>query len=305
MLGIHFLVNVPIGVLALVLATRWVPSREAAKTDAMPDLFGAGVLALAIGALSLALVKSDVWGWSSALTLTTLALSFAALAWFGVRSSRHLSPVVELSLLRVRSFAWANVAVVTFSVGFAANLLANILWMQHAWHYSALRTGLGVAPGPLTVLVFAAVGQTLSRKLSVGIVAAAGCLLCGSGSVLVLLSVGPAPSYVTDMLPGWMIFGAGVGLALPTILSVATVDLPAARTATGSAVVTMARQVGTVVGVSMLVALLGHASSYEATHLGLERVWWASATIGVIAAASSLGMSPRTRAASRAALASG
>jgi EmrB/QacA subfamily drug resistance transporter len=292
-----FLVNLPVGAVALFGAARWVPESRDATAKSLPDLLGAAQIALAIGALALALVKGNVWGWSSPMTIATLLFVVVSLRSFWLRSMRHPSPVVEPSLLGVRTFAWANVAVVAFSVGFAANLLANILWMQSVWGYSPLRTGFGIAPAPLMVLVFSTIAQLVSGRVSVGQIAALGCLLCGIGSIAIRSSVGATPSYVTEMLPGWLIFGAGVGLALPTMLSVATVGLPPSRTATGSAIVTMGRQVGSVLGVSLLVALLGRAGSHDATYVGFQRVWLANALIAIVAAASAFGMTTRDRAA--------
>lgn len=81
-------------------------------------------------------------------------LAAAAIAGVGVfwaRSSRQRSPVVEPALLKLRVIAWSNLVCLAFSVGFAANLVAVISWIQQVWQYSALRTGLGIAPGPLMV----------------------------------------------------------------------------------------------------------------------------------------------------------
>lgn len=288
-----FLVNLPVGVIALIGAARWVPESRDSTAKTLPDLIGAAQIALAIGALALALVKGNTWGWSSPTTIATLMFVVVGLRLFWLRSLRHPSPVVEPALLGVRTFAWANVAVLAFSVGFAANLLANILWMQNEWGFSPLQTGLGIAPAPLMVLVFSTIAQLVSRRVSVGRIAALGCLLCGIGAFAIRSSVGATPSYLTEMLPGWLTFGAGVGLALPTMLSVATVGLPPSRTATGSAIVTMGRQVGSVLGVSLLVALLGHPENYDARYVGFERVWLVNAVIAGVAALSAFGMTSR------------
>lgn len=287
-----FLVNVPIGILALVAAARLVPDVREDRTGPVPDLVGSAVLALGIGALALALVQGPDWGWHSAGVLGGFAIAILALATFARRCSVHPAPVIEVALLRVRAFAWSNVTSLVFSIAFAANLLAVILWMQDVWSYSALETGLAVAPGPLMVPVFAALAQRVAHKIPAGRIAAAGCLVMGAGVLLMLFSLGAEPAYATQMLPGWLIGGMGVGLALPTILSAATADLPPARAATGSAVVNMSRQLGSVLGISVLVAVLGSPSSYAATHTAFLHAWWFIAGAVLLAVPAALGMTP-------------
>ena len=289
-----FLVNVPIGLLALAFAARVVPESRDPQAGSIPDLPGAGLLALAVGALALGLVEAPTWGWLSPRTWGAILLAAMCLAGFWRRSLHHESPVVEPALLRVRAFAWSNATALVFGVAFAGNLLVNILWMQEVWHYTALRTGLGVAPGPLMVPVFAAVAQSIAHRVPAGRIAAAGCLLLGAGLALSVLLLGREPAYLAELLPCSIIGGAGVGLGLPTILSTATTDLPPARAATGSAIVNMSRQVGTVLGVSVLVALLGSPIGYPAVHGAFDHVRWAMVIACVIAAAAATGMTPRS-----------
>jgi hypothetical protein len=225
--------------------------------------------------------------------LGCLAGAVLGVAIFWRRSGRHSAPVIEPALLRVRSFAWSNVTAVAFTIAFAAGLLANILWLQEVWHYSALRTGLAIAPGPLMVPLFAAVAQRVAHRVPVGWIAAAGCTLFAAGTLVIQFSLGAHVAYLSDALPGWLLTGAGVGLALPTILSQATVDLPAHRAATGSAVVNMSRQIGTVLGVSVLVALLGSPQGYAATHAVFGHARWAVVAAALLGAVAALRMTPR------------
>ncbi|ORM02528.1 DHA2 family efflux MFS transporter permease subunit [Prescottella equi] len=279
-----FLINVPIGVILLWTAARTVPeSRD--PHPAPVDGAGAVLLAFGVGAVSLALVQGPEWGWTHAATLAAAILGVLALVWFARRTMRHDSPLLDPALLRVRPFAWSNVTAIAFSASFAAGLLVNILWMQNQWGYSALRTGLAVAPGPMLVPLFAVIGQLLSRRIPSGTVAALGSALWGAGIVLVLAGVDATPNYAAGMLPGWIVGGAGVGLALPTILATAAATLPPALGATGSAVVNTARQLGSVLGIAILVALL--ASS------GFTAAWWAVAALAAVGAVTALGMSPR------------
>ena len=289
-----FIVNVPIGIAALIVARRIVPDSRDLAVSRTPDLGGAAAIAVGIGALALALVQGPDWGWSSTADAAAFAVAAAALVVFWRRSTRHPLPVVEPALLRVATFAWSNVTAVLFSVAFAGGLLAIVLWLQDVWDYSALRTGLAIAPGPLMVPVFAAVAQRLAARVPAGLLAALGCLLFGVGTALLALSVDVSPSYTTGVLPGWLVGGVGVGFALPTIISSATADLPQARAATGSAVVTMARQIGFVLGVSVLVAVLGTPSGPDAVLAAFQSAWWVIAAVAGAAAVTALRMTPRS-----------
>ncbi|HVS67134.1 MAG TPA: MFS transporter [Mycobacteriales bacterium] len=291
-----FLVNLPVGVAGLVAAHRWVPDSRDVSVERVPDLVGAGYLAVGVGALALGLVKGPDWGWASAADTAAFVMAAVTTAAFWLRSGKHDLPVIELSLLRVRAFAWSNVTAVLFNIGFGAGLLGIVLWLQDAWHYTPIRTGLAIAPGPLMVPVFAAVSQRLASRVSVGVIASMGCLLFAAGTMLVARSVGSEPSYVAQVLPGWIVGGMGVGFAFPTIMSAATADLPPARSSTGSAVVSMSRQIGLVLGVSVFVGIIGTPTGYAATHQVFQHAWWVIAGAAVSAAVTAVGMTPRSAA---------
>jgi EmrB/QacA subfamily drug resistance transporter len=288
-----FLVNLPIGVAALVAAALWVPTSRDPSVARIPDVLGALLLATSIGALTLALVKGPDWGWTSAPTDVAWSTTILALFGFLASSARHEAPVIAPALLRVRAFAWANVTALLFAVPFAAALLTNILWLQLVWHYSAIETGFAVAPGPMMVPLFAAVAHRLSHRIPIGVLVSLGCLLFAAGTTITSLRVGQMPHYATDLLPGWLIGGAGVGFALPAILSSATADLPAAQAATGSAVVNMSRQIGTALGVSLVVAVLGTPIGYAAAHTAFQHTWTTLAAVAVLAALTAPPMTPK------------
>jgi MFS family permease len=288
-----FLVNAPVGVLAIAGTLRWVPDSRDTSVTRLPDLRGAALLALGVGTLVLGLVKAPTWGWGDWRTDLGWFAAAALLIGFVLSSRRHPSPVVAAELVRVRAFAWSNVTALLFSAAFAAALLSVVLWLQQVWHYSAIRTGLAVAPGPLMVPLFTAIGHRLTRRLPIGVVVGLGCLAFGLGSVIILSSVGEHPAYVSEVLPGWLVGGMGVGLALPAILSAATADLPPAHAAAGSGVVNMSRQIGTAIGVSILVAVLGTPIGYAAAHTAFRDGWAALAVIAFAGAVTALGMTPR------------
>ena len=288
-----FLVNIPVGILALVVAARIVPASRDLTSTRLPDAAGAVLLTAAVGGMALGLVKSPDWGWTSGGTTASFAVAAAGLAIFWWRSHRHHTPIVDPALMKVPAFAWSNVTAIAFSAAFAGGLLAAVLWLQEVWGYSPLRTGLAIAPGPVMVPLFAALTQRFGSRVAPGRVAAVGCVLFGTAYLVVVLSIGAEPSYLLHFLPAWLLGGIGVGLALPTIMSAATADLPPDRTATGSAIINMSRQIGAVLGISVLIAVLGSPHGYTATHTVFVHAWLVIAAVSLLAGVSALGMTPR------------
>jgi len=291
-----FLVNVPVGVAALVVGARLLPA-PARHRERLPDLAGALMLALAIGALTLGLVRGESWGWTSARVLGSLAASVVLGGWFLARSARHPRPVLELGLLRVRSFAAASLGMLLFNTAFAAMLLSSVVWMQSVWGWSALRTGLAFAPGPLMVPPVAVLAGRVAHRTGPAVLAVAGSLLSAAGALVWVARLGVRADYLRDVLPGSLLTGIGVGLVLPTLMAASAAALPPHRFATGSAVVTMARQVGLTIGVAMLVALLGTPHSASEAVVAYRRGWVFIALASLAAAVASLGLVPRRTAA--------
>jgi hypothetical protein len=117
--------------------------------------------------------------------------------------------------------------------------------------------------------------------------------LFGGAYALLPLVMTESPSYAVHFLPLWLLGGIGVGLALPTIMSAATADLPPASSATGSAIINMSRQIGAVLGISVLVAVLGSPSGYAVTHAHFVHAWLVIAAVGIAGGVAALRMSPR------------
>ncbi|MFF7474249.1 MFS transporter [Streptomyces sp. NPDC008092] len=257
-----FLVNIPFGLLAIALAARLVSDARHEQDARVPDLLGGVLLIVVVGALALGIVKAPGWGWSDTRVVTSLAVAVVGLVAFLFRSARHRVPVVDLSLFRDRIFASANLAGMLQVASFGSLLLSSILWMQDHWHYSAIRTGCAGLPGPVGFAAAATISETLQRRFRIpaGAVAAVGSAIASAGILLFVLLLHDDPNYLSGAFPCWLLFGFGAGLALPAVVSSATVGLRPEEAATGSAIVTMSTQIGSVVGISVLVAVLGTAS---------------------------------------------
>jgi EmrB/QacA subfamily drug resistance transporter len=281
-----FLVNVPIGVVLAVFAVRVLSeTREPAGAPA-PDLGGAALLTAAIGSLAFGIVRAADWGWGDGRTLALLAAAAVLLGAFWLRSLRHAAPIVEPELLRNRTFALANAGALLFFMAFGAMLLGNVLFLTEVWHHSVLRAGLEIAPGPAAAALFAVPGGLVAARLGERVTGAAGSLLFATGGAIWLASVGTAPDYAASILPGMLLGGAGVGLVIPSLTSAATACLPPARFATGSAVLSMSRQIGVALGVAVLVSVVGTPSPADA--LASFQEGWTFIVVAALAAAAVL-----------------
>jgi len=258
-----FWINVPVGLAAIMLAARVVPESRDEHTRGRPDLAGAALLALSVGLVALALVKVPVWGWGSARFLGLLAAAVASGVAMVIRSHRHHAPVIELGLLRSRMFSGTFAASILYYAGFGAFVLTWVEFLTGVWHYSAVRAGLAIAPGPLMVLPFARlVSPWLAAKLGgPGRVAVAGALVNAGAQVLWYVLLTAEPHYLTRMLPVQLLGGAGVGLAIPSLIGAGSMALPPDRFGTGSGILNMARQIGTVLGVAGVIAILAGAAA--------------------------------------------
>jgi len=275
-----FWINLPVGLLLLYGAIRYVPDVRHNLGTPLPDLAGAMVLVLAVGGLVLGLVEGSEWGWTSGRVLGAFATSVLGMAVFARRTLRHPSPIIAPALLAVPAFRWANLATLVFNSAFGAALLGAILWLQQAWGYGALQTGLAIAVGPLAVPITSLLAHRLFPGARPGHMIAAGSLLFAVSALWQGMAISTTPAYATGFLPAWVLGGVGVGLAMPSLLAAATATLPPAQASTGGGIVTMARQVGLALGVSLLVTIVDGADP----EIGFARAWYAVA-LGMFLAA--------------------
>ena len=261
-----FYVNVPIGLAAIAIGWRRLP-QVPGHPVLRPDALGALLVTAGVGLLTLGLVKGNDWGWGAPQTIVSLVAAVTALGLFALHCARSRNPLIDGALFRIRAFTGSSVVAIVFSIAFGAMLLSLVLWCQDVWGWSALQTGLGVAPGPLMVPLFSfLVAGRLIARYGPGRVIAAGATIYAAGATWWTLRAGLDPNYAGQMLPGMLMTGIGVGLTLPTFMSTGASALPPHAFATGSAVVNMLRQVGLAVGVAVLIAVIG------TPHTGAEQV---------------------------------
>jgi EmrB/QacA subfamily drug resistance transporter len=288
-----FVVNLPIGLVSLAAGLRLLPHPARHEREPLPDLVGAALVTIAVGALTGALVQAPSWGWGSPATVGLLVLSGVSGATFLRRCATHPHPLFELSLFSLRGFALANAGTFVFSVGFSIMLLANVLWCQDIWHYSALRTGFAMVPGPALVPVVTVLSARSVRRFGAGPLVMLGSALFAASMLWQVGFVHTDPDYLRDLLPSMVLGGSGVGLALGTLIATGVTSLPGQRSATGSAMVNAGRQIAAAVGVAILVSLIGvQVQPHSAGHF--RTAWFLAAMLSVLTGLIAVGL-PRPR----------
>lgn len=251
-----FALNVPVGLIALALGRRLLDESRA-ETAAPPDVAGATLLAGSTGLLALGLLQANAWGWTDSRTLGAWATAVALAVALAARSRRHPAPIIESSLWRVRSFAVANVAQFVFGAAFLAAPLVGALLLTGVWGYSTLEAGLALAPGPLAAGIAAVIAGRIADRAGQRAVVLPGTVIYAAGLSWQALALSAAPDLLGAWLPGQVLSGAGVGLVLPALTSAAARSLPPERFATGMALSLTSRQLGIVLGIAVVVALIG------------------------------------------------
>lgn len=251
-----FIVNVPIGLMTLLIGARVLPEIREKASARLPDPISVASLLGAVTFLILATVQGSSWGWLSPAILGLLAAALIAALITVRRSLTVANALLEPSLFSGREFTTSAIALFLFFIAFAVWLLITVLFLQDLWHYSALKAGLAIAPGPMVAAVFALNSGRITGRFGRTASAVAGAVLIAVSAIYWEIAAPASPSYLIGFLPGLILGGAGAGLAQAPLFAAAG-TLAAERTTTGSAVLNMARQVGSAVGVALLVALLG------------------------------------------------
>ncbi|MGH3279585.1 MAG: MFS transporter [Trebonia sp.] len=244
-----FLVNVPIGVVALAV-TVWRVSESKVSSPAPPDwpgfaLFTAGLFGLVYG-----LIRAGENSWSDTGVIISLAAGVVLLAAFGVAESRAAHPMFDLSLLRVPTFTGGSIAAFTMNGSLFALLLYLVIYLQDILGYSALGAGLRIALISVAELVTAVIAGRLSERVPARWLVGPGLLLVGIG--LIVMGGLSGDSSWTHLIPGFIVSGLGAGLVNPPLASTAIGVVPPEQAGMASGVNNTFRQVGIAAGIAAL-----------------------------------------------------
>jgi EmrB/QacA subfamily drug resistance transporter len=254
---IVYLVTAPAALVAFAASLKFVGRSRADEVEGRLDLAGTALATMAIGLLILSISQGTAWGWTSPTTLGALVASLLLGALFLVRSSRHPTPLLNLSLFRVPQVAVANLANLSMSITSLSIWLVWPLFLDRVWEYPPARIGLAITAGPICAGPASLLGGRLAdrfgqRWLMIGGSALATCAVLWSWWRL-----GSEPNYVRDLLPSVAMFGAGWGLSNPSMNSWALAEVPQAVYGEVNAAFNTIRNLGAAIGVSIAVAIIG------------------------------------------------
>ena len=292
-----FWLNVPVGIVAIVLTQLFVPRSKAPRPRRF-DPVGQLLVIAVLACTTYAIIEAPRAGWLSARTLGCFAAAVTALAVFIPYELRREEPLVNPRFFRSLPFSGATLIAVSGFAALAGFLLMNTLYLQDALGYSALKAGLLTLP--------IAVGSTLAGPLSGRVVAAAGPrrpLVLGGAllAVSALMLTGlRASTPIVFLMIAYAILGIGFGSLNPPITNTAVTGMPRAQAGVAAAVASTSRQVGQTLGVAVIGSVVTsriHGSLLSGLPAASHAGWWILTGLGLVILA--LGMLTTGRYAAR------
>ncbi len=249
-----FFINVPISVALIALAPLLLDESRATLEHRSFDLAGALTVTAGIAVLIYALVEANDAGWGSLQTLGLLAVSAALLATFTAIELRSRQPVLPFSIFRIRAVTGSNVAGVAFGGAVFGMIFILTLYMQQVLGYTPIETGLAWLAMSLTALVSAMVSSVLVTRVGPRLPLSIGLIVAAIGLAL-LAQIPVDGDYVTDLMPGLLVMGLGLGTAF-VALSIGGLEGVGERdSGLASGLINTTQQVGGALGVAVLSTL--------------------------------------------------
>jgi EmrB/QacA subfamily drug resistance transporter len=249
-----FFVNVPIGILGIVVSQLVIKESRDTSHEQSIDLPGLLTSGLALFSLSYALIEGNQKGWASAEILGLFAAAAVLLAAFIVLESRQRLPMLDLSLFKIPSFVGANLVALLVSLGMFGVFFFISLYVQNILGYSPTKAGAVFLPMTILIILIAPISGKLSDRIGGRWLMGGGMTLLGI-SLLFYQRTGVNTDFWT-LLPSMIIGGVGMAMTMSPMTSVAMASVPVDKAGVGSGVLNSFRQIGGALGIAILGAIV-------------------------------------------------
>ncbi len=278
-----FLVNLPVGIVALLLTTLFVPESRAERPRRL-DVVGQVLVIVALVSLISAIIEGPEHGWESPLIVGLFCVAAVSVAVLIFYELRRRQPLIEMRFFRSAPFSCATLTAVCAFAVFGGFIFLNTLYLQDARGYSALHAGLLTLPIALMTLLLAPwSGRLVGRgrhgtRISL-LIAGVG-LTLGAG----LLTGLTITTTTWQLLVAYVIFGIGFSMVNAPITNTAVSGMPPSQSGVAAALASTSRQLGASLGVAVFGAIAGTGTAQlgpqfvTATHTA----WWAMAVLGLV-----------------------
>ncbi|MCW2986219.1 MAG: transporter [Conexibacter sp.] len=254
-----FFVNVPVGIIALILALRFVPESRADDRRGGFDLVGAFLVTSGLVLLTYAIVKAEAFGWGSPKTLGLGAGAAALLVAFGAVQNRSAAPLVRLSIFRTRTLTTANAVTLLLLSGLNAFFYFGSLYFQQVKGYNALESGAAFVPMTLGIITGSVISQRLIARFGVKAVLLGGVGL-GAVGLAWMTMLTPDSGYVGGFLPGILMLALGIGNAFVPLTLIATGGVAPDDQGLASGLFNTSQQIGGALGLAVLATFANSAT---------------------------------------------
>jgi EmrB/QacA subfamily drug resistance transporter len=245
-----FFVNVPVGVLAVVLAPILLDESRDSSVKTF-DLPGAALVTAGLSSLVYAITQAGQEGWLAGRTIGFAVASLVLLAGFVGWELRHPEPLMRFGLLRTKTVAGANVAGFIMGTAMFSMFLMLTLYMQQVLGYSAMETGVAYLAVAGTAIIWSGVAAQLVTRVGVKPVLVSGMTFLTAGLIF-FTQVSVGGSYVTDLLPGFLLIGVGIGFSFVPITIAALAGVEPAEAGLASGLINTSQQIGGALGIAAL-----------------------------------------------------
>jgi EmrB/QacA subfamily drug resistance transporter len=276
-----FVVNVPVGLIAIALTARFVPESRADRPRRI-DPAGQLLVIGALASLTYAIIEGRSAGWGSPAILALFAFSAVSFAWLVRYELRRAEPLLEIRFFRSAPFSGASAIAICLFAAIGGFLFLNTLYLQDVRGLSPLHAGLYTLPMAGMMFIFAPIsGRVVGRHGARPPLLAGGAAVLVSALMLTRLAPGTSTAY---LIAAYLIFGFGSGVVNPPITNTAVSGMPPAQAGVAAAVASTSRQVGMTLGVAVVGAVAGGVVTgalgkgfAAASHPG----WWIVAAMGL------------------------